>query len=83
MATTISRANLIEKMTSELLGFPMVTRAQIAERLLASLEGSDRAEDIEQAWAQEALRRYKDLKTGKTTARSASDVILAARQSLA
>jgi putative addiction module component (TIGR02574 family) len=63
-----------QKICIEVLSLPRKSRAEIAERVLASLE--DRADkDVEKAWKREALKRYKAFKAGKIKARPHSEVM--------
>lgn len=71
-----------QKLLVELLGLPQKARAQLAERLLASLEENESSPQIETAWKEVALRRWHNLQTGKTEWRDAKDAIQAARTRL-
>lgn len=51
----------IQEMEAELLRLPSDERARLAEFLIASLDEED---EIAQAWADEAERRYEELRTG-------------------
>jgi len=64
------------------LGLSLSERAALAERLLASLDAPDEAEN-ERLWVEEAERRYAAYKAGQTTSRPAADVLRDARASLA
>ena len=56
-------------------------RATLAEHLIASLDRLDDAQN-EQLWLEEAERRYQAYKDGRIFARSAEDVLSAARTAI-
>ena len=64
-----------QKVCIEALSLPRETRAEIAERLLHSLEETLGSPEIEATWIQEAHRRYKGFKAGKIKARASSEVM--------
>lgn len=64
----------IDEIESAALKLAAADRARLAERLLESLEKlSD--EENEKLWAEEALRRDKELDADPTTGRPARDVL--------
>ena len=70
-----------EQVESEALKLDPQGRAKLAEKLLRSLEDlSD--EQIEQLWAEEAVRRDAELDSGTTSTRDAEDVFRDARSRL-
>jgi hypothetical protein len=63
----------IEQVESEALKLEPQARAKLAETLLRSLdELSD--EDVEQLWAEEAVRRDAEIDSGEASLRKAEDV---------
>lgn len=71
----------IEQVESEALKLRPEARADLAQKLLRSLE--DLSEDeIEQLWAKEAVRRDAELDSGSATMRDAEDVFKDARSRL-
>ena len=67
-----------EQVEDEALKLKPEARAELAEKLLRSLEDlSD--EDIERLWAEEAVRRDADLDSGNAKMRDAEDVFREAR----
>lgn len=67
-----------KQVENEALKLKPEARAQLAEKLLRSLEDlSD--EDIERLWAEEAVRRDAELDSGTATMRDAEDVFRDAR----
>jgi hypothetical protein len=63
----------IEQVENEALKLKPEARAELAEKLLRSLEDlSD--EDIERLWAEEAVRRDAELDSGTASMRDAEDV---------
>lgn len=68
----------IEQVESEALKLKPRARAELAEKLLRSLEDlSD--EDIERLWAEEAIRRDQEIDAGAASMREAEDVFKDAR----
>ena len=59
------------KICIEVLSLPREARAEIAHRLLVSLEDERSSTEIEDAWKTEAEQRYKSVKSGKTSVRDA------------
>ena len=71
----------LEQLLSKVLGMSVRNRAILAKRILDSLEpAQEQPEEIELIWAQEAERRYQDIKEGKTATRPANEVMRAARE---
>lgn len=67
-----------EQVENEALKLDPEARAELAEKLLRSLEElSD--EDIERLWAEEAVRRDAELDSGTASMRDADDVFRDAR----
>jgi len=67
-----------EQVQKEALKLKPEARAELAEKLLRSLEDlSD--EDIERLWAEEAVRRDTELDSGTVSMRDAEDVFREAR----
>jgi putative addiction module component (TIGR02574 family) len=66
-----------EQLEAELLQLPPAVRARLAEALLDSLEEADT--ELDRAWAEEAERRYQELKAGTVTAVPAGEAIAKAR----
>jgi hypothetical protein len=57
---------------------PADARSQLAAALLSTLDSDDSAE-TERMWVEEADRRYRDFRAGRTRAMSAKRAIAAAR----
>ena len=72
----------LEELEAEVLKLNSHARAQLAAKLLQSLEALSDAEN-ERLWAEEALRRHEELETGATIPRAAEDVFREARARLA
>lgn len=67
-----------EQLENEALKLNPEARAELAEKLLRSLEDlSD--EDIQRLWAEEAVRRDAELDSGTASMRDAEDVFRDAR----
>jgi len=69
-----------EQLEAELLQLPPAVRARLAEALLDSLEEADT--ELDRAWAEEAERRYQELKGGTVTAVPAAEALAKARARL-
>ena len=54
----------IQSLRKDMLSLPPSTRALLAQELLESLDGADTGE-VDAAWAEEAERRYAEIKSGK------------------
>lgn len=70
------------KICIEVLSLPREARAEIAHRLLVSLEDESSSPEIEDAWKAEGERRYKNVKAGKTSVRDAKQAMRDARKKL-
>ena len=68
------------ELETEALKLPVSARAELAHRLIESLEGL--GEDFEEAWIEEAERRYAAYQKGLITARDADAVFREARRRL-
>lgn len=69
----------IHEIEARALRLPRHERAELARMLLASL---DEADEVAEAWAEEAQRRYKALRSGEVEAEPAADVFSKARAAL-
>jgi putative addiction module component (TIGR02574 family) len=65
-------SELAEKLIQQALGLPADERAEVAERLLSSLESP--LSSIDQLWAQEAEERIDAYERGEVEAIPAKDV---------
>jgi len=71
----------LQELEIEALKLTPDSRAKLAETLLSSLEG-DSDQENERYWADEALRRHKELENGSAHSRPAVDVFRDARSRL-
>ncbi|HEY7495758.1 MAG TPA: addiction module protein [Candidatus Tectomicrobia bacterium] len=71
----------LEELEAEVLKLNPHARAQLAARLLQSLDALSEAEN-ERLWAEEALRRHEELETGAASPRAAEEVFREARARL-
>jgi len=71
----------IEQVEAEALKLDPRARAELAEKLLRSLDDLSDPE-IEQLWAEEAVRRDAELDSGEASLRDAEDVFRDARARL-
>jgi hypothetical protein len=64
---------IAEKICIEALSLPRDARAEIAQRLLTSLEDEDFADDVSEAWWSEIENRRRDFGEGKAKEVSAEE----------
>jgi putative addiction module component (TIGR02574 family) len=72
-------ASNLDQLTQEALSLPSNARAVLAERLPQSLDDSELS-DIDEAWIEEAERRYRELKEGKVQGIPAQEVFAHIRE---
>jgi len=70
------------KVSVDALSLPRQARAELAHKLLVSLEDELAMPEFEDAWKDVAEQRFENLKKGKTTARDAKLSVRAARKRL-
>ena len=70
-----------EELEHEVLQLPSESRANLAEKLIRSLEAEKDAE-VETAWVQEAERRYRAIQAGEVTMLEADEVFQKVRAQL-
>lgn len=68
----------VEQVASEALKLEPEARAELAQKLLESLENLH-DEELERLWVKEAVRRDTELDSGSATMRDAEDVFRDAR----
>ncbi len=71
----------VEKLAMELLGLPASARAELARRLIASLDDTDDG-DVDALWIEEAERRLSEIREGKVQAVPAERVFAEIRGKL-
>ncbi len=54
----------LEQITSEAMHLSVASRAELAEKLVESLDFSEN-QDLQQAWVSEAIRRRDDVRSGR------------------
>ena len=74
-------AKTIEDIENEIRSLNADDRMHLLRDLIADLDGS-MDEDVEKAWLEEAERRYKELKEGKSELIPAEEVFAKARARL-
>jgi putative addiction module component (TIGR02574 family) len=75
----------LDQIEAEALKLTVRERADLAQRLFASLEGEETPEDpaeVEQAWLEEAERRYRRYLAGETRPVPAAEAIANVRSRL-
>lgn len=70
----------VEQITTEALHLPVSSRAELAEKLVESLDVSE--DEIEQAWAGEAVRRRDEVRSGKVKTIPGEEVLAEVREML-
>ena len=73
---------ITEKICIEAMSLPRNARAEIAQRLLTSLEDEDFVDDVSEAWRGEINRRRQDFDEGKAQAVTAEEALRRAEASL-
>ena len=68
----------VRQIEKALLKLDLRSRAQLAKKLLRSLDSPSGVEN-ERLWAEEAVRRHKEMKSGKVKGKPASKVMREAR----
>jgi putative addiction module component (TIGR02574 family) len=71
----------LEQITQNALSLPSNARAALAERLLQSL-GDEAFSDIDEAWVNEAEKRYQELRQGKVSGIPAHEAFAQIREEL-
>jgi hypothetical protein len=71
----------VKQIEKALLKLDFQSRAQLAGKLLKSLETPSEQEN-ERLWAEESLRRYEEVKSGRVKGKSSSRVMKEARAQL-
>ena len=70
----------LETISLKVMALPAPSRAALAKTLLDSLDPAvGHIEENEVAWAQEAERRFQEIKSGNAKTKPASDVMREAR----
>jgi hypothetical protein len=75
----------VDRIISEALQLTPGERADLAQRLFASVEGEETERstaDVERAWIEEAERRYQRYLSGESHSVSASDALRRIRSAL-
>jgi putative addiction module component (TIGR02574 family) len=75
-------SSALEKLEEEAMRLPAQSRAQLAQRLIASLDSEISDPQAEELWAAEAQRRAEELARGEITGLPAETVIAKARAAL-
>ena len=71
----------VDQITAGALHLPVSSRAELAEKLVESLEFSENG-DIQQAWAVEAVRRRDEVRSGKVKTIPGEEVLAEVRRML-
>jgi putative addiction module component (TIGR02574 family) len=71
-----------EKVCIEALSLPRDARAEIAHRLLVSLENEDFSDDVSEAWRKEIARRRQDFREGKANPVTAEEALRQAQSAI-
>jgi putative addiction module component (TIGR02574 family) len=71
-----------EQVCLEALSLPRDARAELAHRLLTSLETADLADDVSEAWRDEIERRREEFRTGRAQVVTADEALRRAEAAL-
>jgi putative addiction module component (TIGR02574 family) len=71
----------LEQVTDEAMQLPPASRALLAERMVESLDVSER-DEIERAGAAEAIRRRDDVRSGRVQPVSGEEVLAEVRRAV-
>ena len=80
--TDIAVSITAQKICIDVLSLPRKSRAEIAHRLLVSLDEEAASPAIEAEWKTVAQRRYANVKAGKTVCRDMKTAIREARKKI-
>ncbi len=72
----------VEEITTEAMQLSVSSRAELAEKLVESLDFSEEG-DVQQAWSKEAIQRRDDVRSGKVQTIPGEQVLAEVRQMLA
>ena len=72
-------AKALKEIEAEALHLTLDERAELAKTLLLSLE-PPAEEDLERVWAEEAMRRYEEIESGKVEALDFDEVMKELRE---
>ncbi len=71
----------IDQITTEAMQLSVSSRAELAEKLVESLDFTE-DDDIQRAWATEAIRRRDDVRSGRVQTIPGEQVLAEVRQML-
>jgi putative addiction module component (TIGR02574 family) len=69
----------LDQLTEEAMHLPPKSRAELAEKLVESLD-FPQSDDVQAAWAAEAIRRRDDVRSGRVTPIPGDEVIAEVRR---
>jgi putative addiction module component (TIGR02574 family) len=75
-------STITEQICIEALSLPREARAEIAHRLLVSLENEDFSEDVSELWREEITRRRKDFREGNANPVSVEEALRRAQAAI-
>ncbi len=71
----------LDQLAQEAMQLPAASRALLAERMVESLDASER-DEVERAWATEAVRRRDEVRSGRVQAIPGEQVLAEVRKSI-
>ena len=71
----------VEQLTNEAMQLPAASRAELAEKLVGSLDFAD-SDDIQKRWIEEAIRRRDEIRSGEVKSIPGDEVLAEVRRSL-
>ena len=75
-------STITEKVCLDALSLPRDARAEIAHRLLVSLEKEDFSDDVSEAWRVEITKRRQDFRDGTAKAVSSEEALRQAQAAI-
>jgi putative addiction module component (TIGR02574 family) len=68
----------LDQLAEEAMHLPATARAELAERLVESLDAAE-TEEVQRAWAAEAIRRRDEVRSGRVQPIPGAEVLAEAR----
>jgi putative addiction module component (TIGR02574 family) len=71
----------LDQVADQAMQLPAAARALLAERMVESLDDAE-ADDIQRAWAAEAVRRRDDIRSGRVQPLAGEEVVAEVRRAV-
>ena len=73
----------MEQITTEAMQLPVSSRAELAERLLESMDFPEGNDEVRRAWTEEAIQRRDEVRSGRVQTIPGEQVLAEVRRMLA